>query len=871
MTFRCRLLAVLAGLAFITPTLAQNTDGETLGSELLEGFSMPAHDADGGARGEGTVTIGETQINVGQLVPGADRAAVDRFQSFAKDGAAAEAAGIAAFDDGARSQHTQGDVFRTIIDSPPPRISDAADPEIIATLTQTLSDARATGLAGVFSDCTNDLTITPQAPIQTFKDVEHTCAIGYQGATCQRTRQVTVEWVEEVVIDDSCDPNSPNYLGADQCPSEPPSVPPTKTVRTPVVSETFTNDRLCENDSLENGCDLRWRCTAPGPKTINGLLLDAQSISEFGLGALIPGEEELCFAATATPVCPICIEGDSGVLGCEYAEIDQSEGSSCEVLAARSDCRLSRRSCLLTDPDDAGVCSTEGHTYTCREPVTVATSSGSVTNACDSQIQCLNGECRSEEGAFGSDAQGDPMQLVLAQMTVAGTTTTDRTVGEGPGTGSGQPVPAPPEGIDEDNVAYQWGYDQDDTGGAGAEDDAPPTPPPATFSNIEVQLFKGDHLTCQKGFAGLIDCCKVPKTTAPTTYWNIHREVTRSVGGQNQLAEGQGQAGASDQMRSGQSSMSTLSSPFTSLQANVMGGGAGNFSDTTGTVHEQFMAKARTEIRPSLTPKWLCTEKEFDLAVQREVGVCSYAGTYCAKKVLGVCLKRRESYCCYKSPMSKMLRASVDGGEIRHGSAKNPDCDGIPIDRIGEIDWSVMDFNQLAGRMDQGGAFDGLQGGSDSLERLTGTGIGAANEGRVNAVDRTSSTLNDINIDGVRSAIESDAHSRVSFPEAQAQDEAARITFEAGYARVLAGRPYPLVVRRTGSLGAVTATVTIIQGAPDLIGFSSSTLTWSAGDTSRQTIVLQPPPGQHGEVLLELAVSGGEVGSNPIIQLDVRP
>ena len=52
---------------------------------------------------------------------------------------------------------------------------------------------------------------------------------------------------------------------------------------------------------------------------------------------------------------------------------------------------------------------------------------------------------------------------------------------------------------------------------------------------------------------------------------------------------------------------------------------------------------------------WECTEEELQLASQVEVQSCHYLGSYCASKVLGACVEKRKAYCCYTSPLARIM------------------------------------------------------------------------------------------------------------------------------------------------------------------------------------------------------------------------
>ncbi|AFL73498.1 conjugal transfer protein TraN [Thiocystis violascens] len=92
---------------------------------------------------------------------------------------------------------------------------------------------------------------------------------------------------------------------------------------------------------------------------------------------------------------------------------------------------------------------------------------------------------------------------------------------------------------------------------------------------------------------------------------------------------------------------------------------------------------------------WECTEDEFTLGVQRELKSCHRVGAYCKKNLFGACIESRDSYCCFHSPLSRILheqiRGQVGGG---YGSAKHPNCAGIPVATLAEIDWSRIDLSE---------------------------------------------------------------------------------------------------------------------------------------------------------------------------------
>ena len=257
--------------------------------------------------------------------------------------------------------------------------------------------------------------------------------------------------------------------------------------------------------------------------------------------------------------------------------------------------------------------------------------------------------------------------------------------------------------------------------------------------------------------------------------------------------------------------------------------------------------------------------------MQREIGSCSYAGTYCSKKVLGTCLKKREAYCCYKSPMSKTLRASAEpGGVIPHGNPKQPDCGGIPLDEMDRINWDSIDFTRMAGHMSEGGMFEKANDPANASRNMTGAGATVMSEGRKNVEDRTIERIDSIDVDSVYSGIEADAAARAHRPDIAVQAGAPVLSFAAPYMAIPAGQPRAIGIARTGSRGSAAATVRVVEGSVDEAGFYQAQVEWGDGETGVRNFRVDPPAGATGRVVLELTPAAGAGGGNTIMTLDIQ-
>jgi len=90
-----------------------------------------------------------------------------------------------------------------------------------------------------------------------------------------------------------------------------------------------------------------------------------------------------------------------------------------------------------------------------------------------------------------------------------------------------------------------------------------------------------------------------------------------------------------------------------------------------------------------------CEEQELQLAFKRDLRACHYLGRYCAKKVLGICYMRADSYCCFKSPFSRIIQEQVRKQIIGWPPAgPNPECRGLSVAELQSVNWSLVDLSE---------------------------------------------------------------------------------------------------------------------------------------------------------------------------------
>ena len=91
-----------------------------------------------------------------------------------------------------------------------------------------------------------------------------------------------------------------------------------------------------------------------------------------------------------------------------------------------------------------------------------------------------------------------------------------------------------------------------------------------------------------------------------------------------------------------------------------------------------------------------CNAGDQALKERREKGECTYVGTWCSSRFLGVCLERRERHCCFLSKISRILQ---EQGRPQIGKAWGPardeQCLGFTIAEFQQLDLSRMDFSEV--------------------------------------------------------------------------------------------------------------------------------------------------------------------------------
>lgn len=91
-----------------------------------------------------------------------------------------------------------------------------------------------------------------------------------------------------------------------------------------------------------------------------------------------------------------------------------------------------------------------------------------------------------------------------------------------------------------------------------------------------------------------------------------------------------------------------------------------------------------------------CDADEKELAELRGKNRCIQVGTYCAEKKLGVCIRKKTTFCCYGTKLAKIVQ---EQGKrqlgLGFGSPEHPECQGLTAEQLSRIDFSQINFSEI--------------------------------------------------------------------------------------------------------------------------------------------------------------------------------
>ena len=99
-----------------------------------------------------------------------------------------------------------------------------------------------------------------------------------------------------------------------------------------------------------------------------------------------------------------------------------------------------------------------------------------------------------------------------------------------------------------------------------------------------------------------------------------------------------------------------------------------------------------------------CSSNELKLIEKQKAKMCHYVGSYCSKEVplTGVCLEKSYTYCCFSGKLSRIIHQQGRPQlGIGWGHAEGPNCRGLTIEELQQIDFGEVDFSEFYEDLEQ--------------------------------------------------------------------------------------------------------------------------------------------------------------------------
>jgi conjugal transfer mating pair stabilization protein TraN len=338
------------------------------------------------------------------------------------------------------------------------------------------------------------------------------------------------------------------------------------------------------------------------------------------------------------------------------------------------------------------------------------------------------------------------------------------------------------------------------------------------LNNVTCDIFNGDPLECKKAVGGVVDCCVRPDGVSIADYLTMLFQMGKLANATGVLDASEGIRGAWETLTKPiDTAWTELQKPFVQAWQSVTGGTEAAASEAMSegiltTVQQELMKETAKFIAQAFGDAaanslfsvggqqlfkdglmkpgeiqlgggeafvgtalswvmtaytiytvtmlliqiiWACEQSEFELGAKRQLKSCHYVGSYCKTKVLGQCIEKREAHCCFASPLSRIIQEQIRPQlGMSWGTGENPQCGGIPAERLEEVDWSKVDLSEWMGILSETGHLPTAD--AMTADRLTGSGSYLSVGDRLNTLDRLKERWTEMDADAVRRKIESE-------------------------------------------------------------------------------------------------------------------
>lgn len=211
-----------------------------------------------------------------------------------------------------------------------------------------------------------------------------------------------------------------------------------------------------------------------------------------------------------------------------------------------------------------------------------------------------------------------------------------------------------------------------------------------------LEIFKGLTSRCKKKLFGLVNCCNKGGSGSGSMFSNAAIAAVSSGG--NALVstytyDALFASSAPDWVINGFSSL--FGSGTNSALAGMLAGQVTVESFLTSLIPGPWsIAMMALQFSGLMS----CEDRDIETALRRDARLCVDLGGYCSKKlpIIGTCLERTYSYCCFNSRLAKAINTQGKAQlGLGMGSAKNPNCGGFTPDQLQRLDLASMDLSEF--------------------------------------------------------------------------------------------------------------------------------------------------------------------------------
>lgn len=271
------------------------------------------------------------------------------------------------------------------------------------------------------------------------------------------------------------------------------------------------------------------------------------------------------------------------------------------------------------------------------------------------------------------------------------------------------------------------------------------------------QIFTGQDHTCRCGIKGSFDCCSIKTQVTAQDYIRLSSYImtleaaaalvkheVADFGSWSAIGGGSGGlisseldsligAYAKTGLETVRSSyLQKLTTKTANLVEQLFGKemrdrifveGAASSASSSTTLHPDVLNSAQGLMQAYVAYKLAvaayeiitaCHTNEYETSMRLNMNSCLYLRSECDHKLLGRCLVRKRHYCCYNSPLARIVMAG-----LKDQGYAGSDCRGISATELQNYDLGLIDFSEWNNMVSQSQL---LPAETSNLDTITGSG-----------------------------------------------------------------------------------------------------------------------------------------------------